>query len=282
MFADLVEGPGMRVIRKLAKGQPQLSRASSVQLSALLAIQEYRVPWMREAMERFTTAMLVRFTNAMTEAPRLMERAIEELAISPAGEEMKLAEDMRAVLQRGDVIVTASPEASMQAMGHLLNSLPNVYYTMSWDVLETQGATFITSDCPVHRYYLPVRGDIPQRGLMDPPVQVRFPLSRERMLVLRHDRKRMEMIEALRRRSGNRAAQQMANTASTIRYVKIGQPAVEAINKHTAAMAQGFIFSDTALPDGVDLVSGDCQNVRHEFIDLPDGSTAFRSVYPAQ
>lgn len=282
MFADQVEGPGMRVIRKLAKGQHQLSRPSRAQLSMLLAIQEYRVPWMREAMERFTTAMLVRFTKAMTNAPGLMEKTIEELSLAPAGQETKVAEEMRAVLQTGDIRITASPGASMQAMGHLLNSLPNVYYAMSWDVLEAPSATFITSDCPVHRYYLPVRGDIPPRGLMDPRVQVRFPLSRERMLVLRHDRKRMEMIEVLRRRRGNRAAQQMADIASTIRYAKIGQSAVAAINKHTAAMAQRFIFSDAALPNGPDLVSGDCRNVRHEFIDLPDGSTEFRSVYPAQ
>jgi hypothetical protein len=68
------------------------------------------------------------------------------------------------------------------------------------DVLEATSIPFVTSDCPVHRYYVPVRSDLPYEGLLDKLVQMRFPLSRTEMLVLRHDRRCVEMIEELLRR----------------------------------------------------------------------------------
>jgi len=59
---------------------------------------------------------------------------------------------------------------------------------------------FVTSDCPVHRYYVPVRPDLPYEGLLNKRVQVRFPLSRKKMLVIRHDSRRIERIEKRRKR----------------------------------------------------------------------------------
>lgn len=139
---------------------------------------------------------------------------------------------------------------------------------------------FITSDCPVHRYYVPVLKEQPYSGLMDKRVQIRFPLSQTKMLVIRHDRKRIEMVEAIRERRGNREAQKAANRASQIRHVRVSAKDVMNINAHTASMASRFIFSSIELGNANELLNGECQNVRHELIDLLGGFTEFRAVFP--
>lgn len=279
-FATQVEGPGIAVIKKLMSGQRQLSRFARGHLAMLLAIQEYRVPWMREEMQKFMQAMLERFSKSMAEAPGLMEATIKKLSLADPGKEAELANQLREGLNTGEIHIAATPEASMHAMGYVLETLPNIYYTMGWEILESKTTPFITSDCPVHRFYEPVQTKAPYRGLMDSRVEVRFPLCKNRMLVLRHDAKRNEMIERLRMRHGKRQAIKVANMASTIKYSKVNASQVDAINAHTASMAALFIFSGVSLANGPDLVSGECRNVRHELVDLPDQVTAFKAIYP--
>src|SRR5450432_621316 len=61
MLQTNVEDPGLAVIRRLLSGHYNISRDARGRLAFLLAIQEYRVPWMREQMEAFMTGMLQRF-----------------------------------------------------------------------------------------------------------------------------------------------------------------------------------------------------------------------------
>jgi hypothetical protein len=186
MLQTHVEDPGLAVIRMLIAGNMNLSANDRARLAILLAIQEYRVPWMRQQMEDFTTGMMERFTRSMLEAPGIAEATLVKLAISDAAGAHAVAETLRAAFRDGNVKVAATPAASLNAMGYALEALFAFYFNMGWEILEDSSGSFVTSDCPVHRYYVPVRPEIPYSGLLDPRVQVRFPLSSTKMLVLRH------------------------------------------------------------------------------------------------
>ena len=275
-----IEDPGLAVIKRLIAGHYNISRDARLRLSVLLAIQEYRVPWMREQMGILMQGMMERHMGAAVKAPGVLESLLKEHALADEDDVGRMAAEMRRGLQEGEIKLSATPTASLHAMAYALDILPNIYFSMGWEVLETRSIPFIKSDCPVYIYYVPVRRDLPHCGLMDKRVQIRFPLCQTKLLVVRHDRKRLEMIDALRARRGERAAPKAANRASEIRHVRISATDVAIINADTASMASKFVFSPVALTNAAELLKGECQNVRQELIDHPDGSTEFRTVYP--
>jgi hypothetical protein len=280
MLQSHIEDPGLPVIRRLNAGHYNISRDARIRLSTLLAVQEYRVPWMREQMEAFMQGMMERYMKSFVSAPGELEAQLRKHHLVNEAEADRVAGEMRKGLLENEITLSATPAASLHAMGYMLELLPEIYFTMAWEILETKSLPFITSDCPVHRFYLPRQPQVPYGGLMDSRVEVRFPLSRTKMLVIRHDRRRMEMVEALRQRQGNRAAQKAANRASAIRHIRVGSEDVAAINTHTASMAARFIFSSVELKNASELLQGECKNVRQQFVDLPGGFTQFKAVFP--
>ena len=280
MLQTNVEDPGLAVIRQLLLGHYDISPDDRGRMAVLLAIQEYRVPWMRQQMEEFTTGMLERFTKSMLDAPGVVEESLVKLAISDATGADTMAETMRAAFRNGDVKVVASPAASLNAMGYALAALFDFYFKMDWEILETNSSPFVTSDCPVHRYYVPVRTEIPYSGLLDWRVQVRFPLSSRKMLVLRHDRNRIEMVRAMHKRGHKRKAFKLISRAPQIRSVRVSAADVRHINSHTMVMAARYVFSSAELPDAVEQLQGECMNVRQVLTDYPGGFTEFRAHYP--
>lgn len=277
LLQTTIEDPGLSVIRRLNSGHYDISRYARIRLATLLAVQEYRVPWMREQMEEFTTGMLQRFTQSMLDAPGVAEATLDELGLS---DKKEMLAEMRKAFKEGNVFVTASPVASLHAMGYVLEPLLDVYFKMGWEVLETDSVPFITSDCPVHRYYLPIRQDIPYSGLLDKRVQVRFPLSGRRMLVMRHDRQRIELEQFLRERGRERDAVKLMERASQVRLVRVGANDVNQINAHTVSMAARHVFSPIEMPDIPPLFRGECMNVRQILTDYPGGLTEFKAHYP--
>jgi len=272
-----VEDPGLAVIRRLLSGHYDISRDARGRLSFLMAIQEYRVPWMREQMEAFMTGMVERFTQNMLDAPGFAEEKLEELGMS---EQIPMLTGMREAFRSGDIHVVSTPTASLHAMGYVMEMLLEIYFKMGWEVLESDSIPFVTSDCPVHRYYLPIRPDIPASGLLDKRVQVRFPLSSRKMLVLRHDRKRIELVQALRQRGRNRDALKAMSRSSQIRHVRVSAADVKHINAHTMEMAARYVFSPIEIPEAPELLRGECMNVRQVLTDYPGGFTEFRAHYP--
>jgi hypothetical protein len=277
MLQTTIEDPGLSVIRRLNSGHYDISKYARIRLATLLAVQEYRVPWMREQMEAFTTGMLQRFTQSMLDAPGVAEATLDEVSLS---DKKELLAEMRKAFKDGDVFVTASPVASLHAMGYVLEPLLDVYFKMGWEVLETNSVPFITSDCPVYRYYLPIRNDIPYSGLLDKRVQVRFPLSAQKMLVMRHDRQRIERGQFLRQHGREREAVMLMERASQIRHIQVGANDVNQINAHTISMAARHVFSPIEMPEIPPLFGGECMNVRQVLTDYPDGFTEFKAHYP--
>jgi hypothetical protein len=167
-----VESPGLAVIRRLLSGHYNISKDAHGRLAFLFAVQEYRVPWMREQMEAFMAGMAQRYTASMLDAPGVAEETLEQLGMS---ESLPMLAEMREAFRRGDIKVLATPAASLHAMGYVLEPLLNMYLKMGWEVLETNSIPFVTSDCPVHRYYVPVGTEVPYSGLTDIRVPGSFP-----------------------------------------------------------------------------------------------------------
>ena len=277
MLQTVIEDPGLHVLKRLVRGHYSITRDARWRLSALLAVQEYRVPWMRDQMEQFMTGMLQRFTKSMLEAPGVAEDALVKLGMA---DQLPMLAGMREAFANGNVEVTANPTASLHAMGYVFQPLLNAYFQMGWEVLETSSVPFVTSDCPVHRFYVPVRPDLPYEGLLDKRVQVRFPLSKSKMLVLRHDRKRIELIEDLIRRNRHREAQKAIDRSGQIRHVRVGRRDVEQINAHTIAMAARHVFCSSESAAVAEQFQGECLNMRQVLTDYPDGVFEFKAHYP--
>jgi hypothetical protein len=277
MLQTVIEDPGLHVIRRLVRGHYDISREARWRLAALLAVQEYRVPWMRGQMEQFMTGMLQRFTKSMLETPGVAEDALVKIGME---DQLLMLSGMREAFANGDIEVTANSTASLHAMGYAFQPLLNAYFQMGWEVLETTSIPFVTSDCPVHRYYVPVRPDLPYEGLLDKRVQVRFPLSKNKMLVLRHDRKRIEFIESLIHRNRHREAQKAIDRSGQVRHVLVGPRDLEQINAHTVAMAARHVFSSSESDAIAGQFQGDCLNMRQVLTDYPDGIFEFKAHYP--
>jgi hypothetical protein len=280
MLQTNIEDPGLPVIRRLIAGRYGISRDARTRLAALLAIQEYRVPWMRQQMEDLTAGMLQRFTHAMLDAPGVVEETILKLNLSDEAHADATAERMRDAFRSGHVRVAASPNASLRAMAYALEPLIDIYFRMRWEVLESESLPFVTGDCPVHRYYLPLRKEIPFSGLLDKRVQVRFPLSPKKMLVMRHDRRRLEREEELLARGRERDASRVMKKASEIHRVRVSGEEVREINAHTMTMAAKYVFSPVEVPEAPACLRGECMNVRQVLTDYPGGITEFRAHYP--
>lgn len=264
----------------LTAGNINLSSNDRARLAILLAVQEYRVPWMRQQMEEFTTGIIERFTRSMLEAPGIAEATLVKLAISDAAQAHAVAETLRAAFRDGDVKVAATPAASLNAMGYALEALFAFYFSMGWEILEDSSGSFVTSDCPVHRYYVPVRPEIPYSGLLDPRVQVRFPLSSTKMLVLRHISERIKVVRAMSKRGQKRKAFKIVPNSRQTRRIPVSPAEVGQINAHTMAMAARFVFSSKEFPEAPEKLQGECMNVRQVLTDYPEGFTVFRAHYP--
>jgi uncharacterized protein DUF4238 len=76
------------------------------------------------------------------------------------------------------------------------------YSVMKWTVLTSENQPFLTSDAPVCRRYpaTPHLG----AGLMNPDLEVHFPISHNCGLLLIHDRAKLTRLDELERKGQKR------------------------------------------------------------------------------
>ena len=135
------------------------------------------------------------------------------------------------------------------AMGQVVEVLLNSYFLMKWTIRESTGEPFMTSDCPVHRYYPSNCTMLPDSGLADPHVEVHFPLSRRRMLVLCHDEPKVQRVTDLAKRGRTREADKLRRRASEISVKAANAEEVNELNAHTISNGlQMGIFSKRGQP----------------------------------
>jgi hypothetical protein len=206
-LATQVEGPGIAVLRRLNAGHYNISGSARGRLAFLMAIQEYRVPWMRQNMEDMLRAVQELIMTSMIDRPGFLEKRINEIKAEEGRDTNVTADDLRNSIRTGQIGLARNLGSSLWAMGAVVERVTEVYFGMRWTILESKEASFVTSDCPVHRFYSLVAPQRPYVGLADDRIQVRFPISRQRMLVADHDFKRVEIWTRLKERGLDRLAE---------------------------------------------------------------------------
>ena len=127
-----VEGPGS------ARGR----------LAFLMAIQEYRVPWMRQTMEDMMKAVQERIMTSMIDRPGFLEERINEMKAEEGRETNVTADDLRHCFRTGQIGLAPNPGSSLWAMGAVAEKVTEIYFGLRWTILESKAASFVTSDCP--------------------------------------------------------------------------------------------------------------------------------------
>jgi len=283
MLSTQVEGPGIAVIKRLNAGHYDISATARGRLAFLMAIQEYRVPWMRETMEGAMKAVQEGVMSNMIERPGFLEERIAEFKEKEENEtSMVTADDLRHVFRSGQLTLADNPGASLWAMGAVATQVTQCYYEMKWTILESKTVPFVTSDCPVHRFYAPVQPERAYTGLADDRIQVHFPLSKQRMLLMEHDLKRMEIWHKLKARGLDRIAETRRMAASQIRRREVDAAEVATLNAHTISMASRIVIAPVEMAEIPALFQGDCQNIRQKVDHLPGGLIRMQTVYPAR
>ena len=280
LLATQVEGPGISVLRRLNTGHYNISGSARGRLAFLMAIQEYRVPWMRQTMEDMMKAVQERIMTSMIDRPGFLEERIKEMKAEEGRETNVTADDLRHCFRTGQIGLAPNPGSSLWAMGAVAEKVTEIYFGLRWTILESKAASFVTSDCPVHRFYSPAAPERPYVGLADDRIQVRFPISRRRMLVAEHDFKRMDMWHKLMERGLDRLAARRKAAASEIRSREVEATEVKELNAHTISMASRIVMSPEEMPEIPALFQGDCQNIRQVVDDLPGGLIRMQTVYP--
>ena len=279
-LATQVEGPGIEVSRRLNAGQYNISASARGKLAFLMTIQELRVPWMRQNMENVMKSVQERIMNKMIDRPGFLEQRLIEMKEESGRENTVTADDLRDSIRSGQIGLAPNPGSSLWAMGAVAEKTTEIYFGMRWTILESKTASFVTSDCPVHRFYSTTAPERPYFGLADDRVQVRFPISRQRMLVADHDLKRIEIWNKLINRGLDRIAERRRAAASEIRHREVDAAEVERLNAHTIATASRIIMSPEDMPAIPTLFQGECQNIRSEVDELPGGLIRMQTVYP--
>jgi len=191
-LANHVEGPGIGFVRRLTKHETELSWQEREHLALALAFQEFRVPSMREVHDTmFQQAMEHLQADFEThESANLRLRFFSrfhdltsEVSVTP--------ESIKAELQK---IADDPTRFSRESMQHHAFSFMRIYRYMRWEVYYAGGKEqFVTSDCPVMRVFPP--GGDTSMSLLRPDVEVRFPLDKRSMLILRHDRDATQRVK---------------------------------------------------------------------------------------
>jgi hypothetical protein len=165
-------------------------------------------------------------------------------------------------------------------MGAVAEMVTQCYYELKWTILESKTVPFITSDCPVHRFYAPVQPDRPYIGLADERIQVRFPLLKQRMLVMEHDLKKMDIWHALKARGLDPIADRRRMAASQIRRREVDAAEAATLNAHVISMASRIVMAPVEMADIPALFQGECQNITQKVDRLPGGLIRMQTVYP--
>jgi hypothetical protein len=131
--------------------------------------------------------------------------------------------------------------------------LHGFYIEMKWTVLRTSDdAPFVTSDNPVVKFDPAYKGGFWGIGLANPTIEIRFPLTKQAVLVITHDRAREEEWHRLVEAGAEDEARKVRQALPVIDYVNVRPRAVDTINALTVVCADRFVYvpkKDSRIPD---------------------------------
>jgi hypothetical protein len=258
-LADRVEGPGIGLLRRLAGRDTKLSIHERMQFALVLAFQEFRVPYMRQMHD----AMFQRVLKGLQ--ADLSSRGEEELRLrfvsrfrQTTSEFTVTPELIRDELQKLANDPTRFSRESLQASAF---DFTQIYTYLRWEVHYANGASqFVTSDCPVMRVFPP--GGDSSMSLMRPDVEIRFPLDKKSILVLRHDRESMQKVREMPRRAAEVFDEFERNP--TIYEFDASDEFVSAANRLTIDFCHRWLFSSSERPEIPTLLRGPSLNIKSD------------------
>ena len=238
-----VEGPGIPVLRLLAKGNINISSSQRNALAKLIALQSLRVPYEREFMDRQNREIFLGYINEMDEISRRLGIRVNELetAVSLTSRRMRSEEYSR--ISRAEIetelrAIDQDPQRfSRENFIWLANDVARIFARMEWTLCIAPGASrFITSDRPV------ISADKDGRpfmaGFARAECEITFPLSHSALLKMRHPRK---FLDKVRRRPN--ASKQRSKSAAEIAIKQLESAAVTELNHLQSDQAHLWVFS---------------------------------------
>jgi uncharacterized protein DUF4238 len=273
ILATNVEGPGIPVLRKLSSDTKQLTWEEIALGASLIAMQELRVPYMREQLASVMIGIQEQIMNFSLSVPGYVESVLKDLQERGQNPEGVSADDLRESVRSGKIKLEANPEASLKALGHMLPTLIEFYSIMKWTVLISTNHSFLTSDAPVCRNY--AHSSPFGAGLQNDDVEVYFPISHDRVLLLTHDRAKMERLEELQKTGRKREATRLRERVPEIAYRNVNKERAIEINTLVIERADRWVYAPTSIPSVTDLFVGDPKNVRMD-VDFIEGPNLIR------
>jgi hypothetical protein len=252
-----IERPGIHVFRQLSSGFKQLKWDDFASGATLIAMQELRVPFIREQLEASLKGIIEQYMNFMFSIPGYLERTLSRF--QDRGETIT-ANDLRKLIRSGHLKLEINPEGSLMALSEMFPILMQAYSVMKWTVLISEDKVFMISDSPVCRHY-------PQTerfgaGLINPDLEVYFPIAYDRMLVLQHDLKKVHKLTDLGKKGRIREARKLAECTPEIRYKKIDEKEADQINQLIIERAHRWIYAPSEIPSIHKFFVGESKNMR--------------------
>ena len=241
------ESPGIPVLRRLAIGKGSLHSSQRFALASLIALQNVRVPYEREFMDRHYKEELLGYLREMDEASLKLGGPVNavDVAVNSSGETPKADEwqtfrrkDIESLLrEKADDIDGFSRETFPQ----IARDVAVIYSRMKWTVYLTNGnSRFITTDCPVVTTFR--NGPRPGAGIKDPDCEISFPLSSRALLRIKHDSWSVKDPE--KKRSPWKRRKNFSRN-SAIEVIQVDDNAVRLYNECQVDRAYMWAFSGT-------------------------------------
>ncbi|MBI4165281.1 MAG: DUF4238 domain-containing protein [Acidobacteria bacterium] len=257
-FLARVESEAVPVIRTLASNNIQLNWDDRGRVAFFVALQELRVPWTRQNFEEVYAHLADHLMKFTARVPGLLENELEEL--KEKGEDFDPADaaSIREFMERGEYTVHADPKVSLLTMLQMAPMLHRFYIEMKWTILRTSHeAPFVTSDNPVVMFDPAYKGGFWGVGLVNPTIEIRFPLTKTAMLVITHDHARFEEWHRLMEANNPVEAKTLRQTLPVIDVFDVQPRAVEALNALTIVCADRFVYAPKKDPKIPELLKGE-------------------------
>jgi hypothetical protein len=273
VLAEQVEDEGLTFLRAIANRRP-ISHFGRARLSVYLAIQYLRTPFRRDDYESVYAALLNTFSKKLVHSPQFERFLIQHQGHSPE-DAKKLADETRHAVLNDKIVIEPKPESSLAAVSTHCRQIAEVLSQMKWDVLVANEDAFITSDCPV---YFGNVGNPDSVGLLDPATVIHFPLTRNALLVIRHEEPEESKRQKLIRLFGEQYAEGFVLSPFTIDYIPISTDAVGSLNIQTARSCYEEVFCPDDSHDYSEVLREPPETVTSLFEDIGGGYVQVRNI----
>jgi len=210
-----------------------LTFIQAVQIAVFIGFQELRVPWARkDAEEMYGASTKKQVAQALIQRPDLLPDVPEEI---------------RDCVARGEGYeVVVDPSHSLTIMLQIAPVLASWYELFKWTVLKApDGSTVITSDNPVIKRA--PEDSVFDLGVMNPDIEIAFPLSSSDLLLLGHDTEREHKYAELRSSGEHDKAKEFLQEILPVERRQIDESALTTINRLVAEFAESQVYAQTEL-----------------------------------